>query len=70
MDVFIPVAIVAAIATAIYFGKTCKKKLGTAYVEENGPITYMKYSYQNDTDTIVCDKASLMQPFNCEIQEP
>ena len=40
------------------------------YVEENGPITYMKYSYRNGTETVVCDKVPLMQPFNCEIQEP
>ena len=40
------------------------------YVEENGPITYMKYSYQNGTGTIVCDKTPLMPPFNCEIQKP
>ena len=40
------------------------------YIEDNGPITYMKYSYHNSTDTIVCEKVPLMPPFNCKIEEP
>ena len=37
--------------------------------EEHGPIGYMKASFRNGTDILVCDKVPFRPPFNCEIKK-
>ena len=40
-----------------------------AITEEHGPIGYMKTSFKNGTDTLVCDKVPFRPPFNCELKK-